>query len=134
MACTEVWKAAHPEKHREHSRRSMSRWRKGRQVQIRTVQLRIRYGLTPLQYNRLFTAQNGVCAICGQPETARQKSGKIQRLSIDHNHKCCPGKRSCGRCVRGLLCVRCNIALGSLSDDVTRMYAMISYITRTEAL
>ena len=45
-----------------------------------------------------------VCYICGNPEKARNKSGEIKRLAIDHDHK--TGK------VRKLLCTRCNQGLG----------------------
>ena len=133
MAYAEVWKANHPEEHKEHSRRSMAKWRKNplNRPKVRAGQLRIRYGLSSEQYAVLFSKQNGVCAVCFRPETAKQKTGKIQRLSVDHNHKCCPGKRSCGKCVRGLLCSQCNIALGYLDDDPVRMGALIAYIKAT---
>jgi len=39
------------------------------------------------------------------------------KLTIDHDHSCCPGQRSCGKCVRGVLCTRHNTYLGYLEND-----------------
>lgn len=61
--------------------------------------LRLRYGLTPEQYDKLFEQQNGCCAICG-----RHQSESKLALGIDHCHK--TGK------VRRLLCPPCNTCLG----------------------
>ena len=62
-----------------------------------------RYGITRDRYDALLEAQGGRCAICGTTEP-----GWTKRWPIDHDHGCCPGKTSCGRCVRGLLCHDCN--------------------------
>jgi hypothetical protein len=44
-----------------------------------------------------------------------------QAIFVDHDHGCCPDeKRSCGGCVRGLLCLRCNTGLGYIE----RMYEL----------
>ena len=65
-----------------------------------------RYGLTPESYVELFDAQGGVCAICGAKP-------RMQRFPVDHDHSCCSGtKDSCGECIRGILCVPCNVTLG----------------------
>lgn len=82
-----------------------------------------RYGLTAEQYERMYLAQGGVCAVCG----GTNPNG--YRLSIDHDHNCCSGRtRSCGRCVRALLCSRCNFALGHAGDSAERLRAMAQYL------
>lgn len=72
------------------------------------------YGLAPGTYERLYAAQDGLCGICG-PTTGR--NGRTRRLSVDHDHACCPGPVSCGSCVRGLLCRECNTIVGRFRDD-----------------
>jgi hypothetical protein len=65
-----------------------------------------KYNLSPADYDRLFDSQNGVCALCFRDIV----------LVIDHDHDCCPPggplTQTCGTCVRGLLCYRCNNLLG----------------------
>lgn len=68
---------------------------------------RTAHGLTPAEQDALVRLQDGRCAICA-------RSGL--RLAIDHDHRHCPGKMGCRRCVRGLLCWRCNTALGAIGD------------------
>lgn len=73
------------------------------------------YGLTQEQYERLLTAQLYACSMCQEPFE------KGQLIHVDHDHRCCQKKnQSCGRCVRGLLCHSCNIALGHIG----RRYAI----------
>jgi hypothetical protein len=40
-----------------------------------------------------------------------------ETLVIDHDHACCSGRRSCGKCVRGALCNRHNLYLGFIEKD-----------------
>jgi hypothetical protein len=35
---------------------------------------------------------------------------------VDHDHSCCPGRQTCGKCVRGLICRQCNTAFGVLTE------------------
>lgn len=70
------------------------------------INLKSMYSITVEQYDYMLKLQNGVCGICKNLE----KSGI--RLAVDHDKRCCPGKKSCGKCVRGLLCRACNIHLG----------------------
>lgn len=82
--------------------------RGGRAV-ARRIMLRTR-GITEAQYAAMLQKQNGVCAICHKPEWA--KGGKFQEvrdLAVDHDHAT--------NAVRGLLCARCNTAIGLFLDD-----------------
>ena len=55
------------------------------------------------------------CGMCHEPFE------EGQRIHVDHDHACCSDKcRSCGECIRGLLCHVCNIALG----HIERRYAL----------
>jgi hypothetical protein len=81
-----------------------------------------RFGLTVDNYIDLEKSQNSLCKICNEPE----KHNK--RLSVDHDHACCPGANSCGKCVRGLLCSNCNKTLGLIKDDVKILQKMIEYL------
>lgn len=76
------------------------------------------------------------CEICGRDlvNTFRDSAGKVRtELVVDHDHLCCPGEQSCGRCVRGLICRRCNSALGLLENDAGRARAVASYLTAPPA-
>lgn len=61
----------------------------------RNTYLRKKYGITSAEYDKLFEAQHGVCAVCGRPP------GRV-RLAVDHCHK--TEKQLCVRLsVRGLV-------------------------------
>lgn len=79
------------------------------------------YKITLDQYNDMLDSQNGKCAIC---ET--HPGGKM--LAVDHDHKCCPGRRSCGKCIRGLLCQKCNLLLGRLEENAGFINSAIRYL------
>lgn len=77
------------------------------------------FGITIEQYDAMLLVQNGVCAICGNPETMRHK-GRILLLAIDHDHE--TGK------IRGLLCCQCNHGLGSFRDNPKRLEKAAAYL------
>jgi hypothetical protein len=46
-------------------------------------------------------------------------------ICVDHDHSCCPAeKQSCGKCIRGLLCLDCNTTLGKIERklDMAQVY------------
>lgn len=83
--------------------------------------LKRKYNITKDFFDLMFNDQQGKCAICKNPETALHKqSGKVRRLHVDHDHK--TGK------VRGLLCTRCNMALGYLKENKEYVLNLLKYI------
>jgi hypothetical protein len=88
----------------------------------REIRIKGRYGITQDEFEATLLAQGGGCAICGNPP----KDGPS--LHIDHDHACCPGKRTCGKCLRGLLCEDCNRALGMFADSPERFEAAARYL------
>ncbi len=86
------------------------------------------FHMTLEDYERMYAEQKGLCALCGRPETAKRKDTLID-LSVDHDHACCPEKgRSCGRCIRRLLCGNCNKGLGCFQDDPELLRAALRYL------
>lgn len=54
---------------------------------------------------------------------------KTARHRARHREDCCPdNRRSCGKCVRGLLCARCNMGLGHFGDDPSIVESALSYL------
>lgn len=92
-----------------------------------------RYGLTFEQFDALLAAQGGRCKICGSTEPGG--IGGVRGWHVDHDHSCCnTRKRSCGKCVRGILCVYCNTGLGSLKEDPVVIRAALEYVLAYQAL
>jgi hypothetical protein len=87
--------------------------------QIRLAERERKYGLDPGQYRLMEQTSDGHCWICWQPAP----SGT---LVIDHCH-------STGR-VRGLLCQRCNMALGHYGDNAELLTRMADYLRAREPL
>lgn len=83
------------------------------------------YGKPHGWYDHTLASQGFACAICRNPNPP----GKERRLAVDHDHACCPESTSCGKCVRGLLCLTCNKRLGILEDIEWREKA-VNYLKR----
>ena len=109
-------RARNPEAHRDYVRK----WKSKNPNRERERNLK-KFGLTVEQYDAMHEQQNGLCAICQQPETS-QRDGKVYRLAVDHDHN--TGK------VRGLLCFKCNSAMGSFEKRNVPLENVIAFLKK----
>lgn len=98
---------------------------RGRADIVRDKMREQRFGLTREAFDALFAAQGNCCAICGGTNPGPNF------WAVDHDHACCPSSdKTCGQCVRGILCMACNHGIGSLRDDSKRLRAAADYLDR----
>lgn len=110
---TKEWKIKNKEKY---SLQRKEYW-KSTSYELRLKQhLKKNFNLSLEDYSRILKEQGDVCKICGLKE--RRKG--VFRLSVDHCHKT--------GIIRGLLCSRCNAALGHVNDDTRILESMIIYL------
>ena len=91
----------------------------------RCMSLRRNYGLTYQAYINMCESQNNRCAICEQEETGIHKRSKNKEiipltLAVDHDHET--------GAVRGLLCSKCNKALGLFGDNISMLEKALGYL------
>jgi hypothetical protein len=75
-----------------------------------------KYGMTQTDWDAMYAAQGGVCAICKVPG----RVGKHGKLAVDHCH-------NTGR-IRGLLCTPCNISIGILGETPEQWEVVHRYL------
>jgi len=112
------WAAANPEKVKKyrdeyHAARAAS----GERQKYDALYRLRKYGLTQEAFDALLREQGGSCRIC-----RTDSPGAKRGWNIDHDH-------ATGR-VRGILCHRCNAALGLLDDNAERAEACAAYLRR----
>lgn len=88
--------------------------------------LQSKYSMTVEDYDSLLDYQHGKCAICGDNDPIILRGGPS--FVVDHDHSCCPGEKSCGKCIRGLICHSCNLGLGNFKDNLETMRSAILYL------
>jgi hypothetical protein len=82
----------------------------------RELRLAKLYGITLADYDAMVEAQDDRCAIC----STDKPGGSSTNWHVDHDH-------STGR-VRGLLCSRCNLAIGQFNDDPALLIRACVYL------
>lgn len=107
ISCRRLWQSNYAKRHPERINASHRRYKALHSEKVRNYGRKFEYlhdfGITIADYDRMFTAQNGRCAIC-----KRHQSEFKKRLAVDHNH--------ITNAVRGLLCDPCNRGLGMLGE------------------
>ena len=91
---------------------------------VRWRNIKLKYNLTREEWIAIFEMQGSSCAACGSEDP-----GSALGWMTDHDHSCCPGEKSCGKCVCGILCHRCNTVA-----DIKNEQHFISYRKRAHAL
>lgn len=118
IARVKRWQDANRERHNANQR--VRRQRPEYKQRARDGHLRRKHGITLADFDRMLDEQHGVCAICG-----RLPREDIS-FHVDHDHET-------GR-IRGLLCFKCNNALGDFEDQPEWLDQAAAYLTRDPEL
>ena len=122
-----AWRKANPEKIRMYYDRVNAKRHENieRHRENERAKARLRFfrslGITALDYDRMFFEQEGRCWIC-RTEAATHKTSPEKRLVVDHDHV--------DGTIRGLLCQKCNKALGLFNDDLAVLVQAVHYLTK----
>lgn len=84
---------------------------------VREYHLLKKYGITEVDYQQMLKKQGGKCAIC---QTTEPKGRCHNRFHVDHCHET--------GVVRGLLCSRCNMGIGSFGDSPDLIASALLYL------
>ena len=93
-----------------------NRYKKNKR-KIAFQRLEAKYGVNQETYEAMLRDQNNRCAICRTDST---NSPRAKMFYIDHCHSTSK--------VRGLLCHKCNFAIGNFNDDINLLRSAIDYL------
>jgi hypothetical protein len=126
---SEFWKWSQRDGLQPHCKECQKKTRKPRTSQsIQKHNLRALHGLSIERFLTMLVLQDSRCAIC--EEDFPPYDGKVYAC-VDHDHRCCSGRGSCGECIRGLLCNLCNLGLGQFKDESSLLFAAGNYLKAT---
>jgi hypothetical protein len=123
-ARTNAWRKANPGRASAISRA----WQLRHPEQFKAMIQKGRYNI---DFDAMLAAQAGLCASCLKP--MRSSGKEPDSVCVDHDRSCCPGKKSCGKCVRGLIHRNCNLVLGYANDDLQVLRSAVSYLEKWSA-
>jgi hypothetical protein len=92
-----------------------------REIVVNFVNVKQAHGVGLDELIEIVRKQNYACAVC---------EDLLTDINLDHDHACCPGRKSCRKCFRGVLCKTCNSGLGSFKDDPKRLNRAVLYLER----
>lgn len=102
--------------HREQTRAQDRKWTEAHREQRQISELKRNYGLTTEEAEQILVKRRaGVCEICGENRSKRA-------LGVDHDH-------TTGE-VRGVLCGKCNLALGYMEDNPAWLRKLADYVEK----
>lgn len=87
-----------------------------------------KYKITYDDFIEMLDEQDYACKCCGDPLDL----ATWYAFAVDHDHSCCPGEYTCGKCLRGITCGACNKMLGFARDDIDRLQSAINYLAQYE--
>ena len=114
--------------HRRKCREEAKKWYEENPGLANSRERKRRFNMTEEGFAQRLEEQNGGCAACGSKDTGAKRGSKNKNWHVDHDHSCCSGKKTCGKCVRGLLCQPCNLILGLAKDNPETLVKLSEYL------
>lgn len=90
----------------------------------RASKYRQRFRKSLAEVEAIFAEADYSCEACGTHRDDTHNG----TLVLDHNHACCSGEYTCGKCIRGVLCTKCNLGLGALEDSIEKLRRLLTYM------
>lgn len=115
--CGSIRRSKASEVTKKKRRECSKRFRIADPARAKNSSLKKDYGITLEQYEEFLVKQENCCAICSTHNSSLPKA-----LHVDHDHNT--------GVIRGLLCGKCNMAIGLLKDDVVLVAKVITYLTK----
>lgn len=122
-ATDDVYRSNHLKQCRKSYEKNSANWNRDKYNTF-AYRIKHKYNLTVEEYEAMLKNQGGLCAIC---------KTKNKKMVIDHDHSCCPQQKSCGKCIRGIICDQCNNGLGRFNDNIGIMRYAIEYLEKWNA-